>query len=94
MIDWIKYQEAGEWKLFPIETILHMSRTHAINLFSGKIPVVAKEGEMYISNDSETRRLYHRSRLKITKFSELQPSDRILKSIGFLQPEGESNETS
>ena len=84
MIGWIKWQDGDKWVEFPIGTINHMSRTHTLHLFSGKIPVVAKCGDEYISNDKETRRLYHKSKLKIGKFTDCQPADRALIEVGFI----------
>jgi hypothetical protein len=90
MIDWIKFKEDGEWKLFPMEAINHMSRTHCLWLFADKspgpfhVPVVAKCQDQYISNCRETRHLYHKSRLKIMKFADPQMDDRALSECGFL----------
>lgn len=83
MIEWIKWEDDGKWVLFLIDDINHMSRNHALNLFAGKIPVIAKEGDTYISNDKKARHSYHKSGKKVMKFTDCVPSRQPLKFVGF-----------
>jgi alpha-glucosidase (family GH31 glycosyl hydrolase) len=80
----IKYKDNGKWLDFNIGDINHMSRNHAMNLFAGKIPVIVKEGTTIISNDKDTRHLYHKKRMKVMKFTDCILSMRPLCEVGFL----------
>ena len=80
----IKWRNAeNKWEIFPLTDILHLSRNHAIDLFSGKIAVVAKEAETYMVNSEETQRKYISQGKPCQLFSELIRSEEKLQSIGF-----------
>ncbi len=86
----IKWQDIGQdigqkpWIPFNLSDINHMSRTHAINLFSNKTPVIAKQGDAFIVNTGSLHNDYKRKGKKVMLFSELEPSDKMLSSVGFL----------
>jgi hypothetical protein len=76
--------EQGEWMVFPMDTILDRSRTHAIHLFSFKTPVIVKQdSKRYVTNSGSVRDSYRRSGKDIVMFSEIEFSDAPLKQIGF-----------
>ena len=73
----------GVWEIFPLADILHLSRNHAIGLFSGKIAVVAKEQDTYIVNSVETQRKYLSQKKKCLLFANLPRSEELLGRVGF-----------
>jgi len=44
----IWWKDGEEKKVFSVDDVLHMSRTHAINLFSGTISVMAQLWSMAV----------------------------------------------
>jgi len=79
----MKWQDQGTWKDFDCNDINHMSRTHAINLFSNGIPVIIKEGTNYIVNKVDLFQRYKNERKSVTMLSECIPSDKIICDVGF-----------
>ena len=80
----IKWKDGEKWKIFPVADILHMSRNHAIALFQNKIDVVAKQGEQYIVNTQARYNQYKANKKAVTLFSELQPSEETLSTVGLI----------
>lgn len=81
----IKWQNTeGEWKEFDVADIWHMSRTHAINLFSHKVPVIAKHDETYIVNTKLLFKQYQHNKKQVKMFDELVPDERALCVMGFI----------
>ena len=74
----------GEKFIFDNSEINQMSRNHAIDLFSGKVPVLAIENGMNIVNDAATRDKLAGQRKKVMLFSEVERSDAPFGSVGFL----------
>jgi len=80
----IKWKSGNKWEQFDLSEINHMSRTHAINLFSGNLQVIAKQGDTYIVNREELKAQYAKKGSKVLLFSELQPSQEKFGVVGFL----------
>jgi hypothetical protein len=74
----------GVWQDFDLIQIGHQSRNHAIALFKRKLPVVALENGVYITNNKETQKKYLDQGKQCKLFSEMQSSEKTLKSVGFL----------
>lgn len=100
MIEFIKYQQINAtvpcadistvfapldkpiWHEF---TDMAITRTHAIDLFSGsKVLVCVKEGDTYITNSEAMRKTYRKGGHKAVLFSTLSPSNGLLREVGFL----------
>lgn len=79
----IKWKNGDKWDIFPIEDIIDRSRNHAIDLFSRKIPVLIKQGDIYISNDSTVRHTYHKRGDKVLDLGKLERSESKLSEVGF-----------
>jgi hypothetical protein len=100
MIEVIKYRQTHEtvpcadintvftqmdkpaWREF---TNYSISRNHAINLFSGKLIICAKEGDAYITNSEDMRRSYRKAGHRAVLFSTLSASERAIGEVGFLE---------
>jgi hypothetical protein len=81
----IKWKDTnGKWNDFYLDDILHMSRTHAINLFSMGIPVVIKQDDQYIVNKVDLFADYKKSRKQVIMLSDCKPSSEPLAEVGFL----------
>ena len=81
----IKWKDSdGKYQLFDNTEINHMSRDHAISLFSGGIPVIAAEGGTFITNDIPLAASYRGQKKKVVMFKDLQPSGKTFGSVGFL----------
>lgn len=80
----IKWRNGSKWEHFDLSEINHMSRTHAINLFSGNIQVVAKQDDTYIVNREELKTKYAKKGSKVLLFSELQHSQEKFGEQGFM----------
>ena len=80
----IKWLSGGKWALFPVEDILHLSRNHAIALFSRSIPVLIKQDDIYISNDRSVRHTYHKRGIKVIDLAKAERSEGILSDAGFI----------
>lgn len=84
----VKWKNDGKWQDFDAADILHLSRNHSIDLFSRNIPVVIRQGDNVISNDSATRQQYHkisaRDGLKVYDLAKLERSDEMLSKVGFV----------
>ena len=83
----IKWQSKdGEWHDYDHQDIMAMSRTHAKNLFSQKIPVVAKQGEIYVVNTVQLRDKYQASGKKTMLFLDMKESAETLEKVGLFDP--------
>lgn len=85
----IKWRDKGDkWQEFDSMDILRLSRNHSIDLFSRNIPVVIRQGDNVVSNDSATRQQYHkiaaRDGLTVYDLAKLERSDDILSTVGFV----------
>lgn len=82
----IKWQDTktGAWNEFNIADIWKMSRTHAINLFSHKVPVIAKQKDTYIVNSKLLFKQYQHNRKTVKMFSDLVPDERALCVMGLI----------
>lgn len=72
------------WEIFPVEDILNLSRNHALDLLTRKVPVIIKEDGAIISNCMEMRNLYRRKGFKIYDLASIQPSEKLLQDVGFI----------
>jgi hypothetical protein len=76
--------EQGEWMVFPMDSILDRSRTHAIYLFSHKTPVIVKQdSKRYVTNSESIRDSYRRSGKNVVMFPEIEHDSRPLRESGF-----------
>lgn len=80
----VKWKDGEKWNIFTLDEINHMPRTHAINLFSGNIQVIARQGKQYITNRESTRDQYLARKQKCILFSELDRSEKALGTVGFV----------
>lgn len=84
----IKWKNGKEWVDFLIGDILHLPRNHAIDLFSRNIPMIARQGDIVVSNDSATMQQYHkiaaRDGLTVMDLAKLERSEMNLSEVGFL----------
>jgi len=70
---------------FQVEDILDRSRNHAIDLFSGNVPVVIRQGQSIISNDVATRAMYHRKpEYTVYALDKIARSEGKLSEVGFV----------
>lgn len=80
----ITWKNGNKWPLFDVSDIAHLSRSHAIHLFSRKISVVAKQGTTYIVNSDKLYDDYHTKGKRVVLFTSLQPNESSLDSVGFI----------
>jgi hypothetical protein len=80
----VKWKSGSKWLPFQLSDILHMSRDHAIALFSNPPIVVAKDGETYITNRESIRDDYKKQNKPCILFSDLQPSTMPLEEVGLI----------
>ena len=69
---------------FDLSDISHMSRNHAIALFSHAIPVIAKQGETYIVNSLSLFEQYQGRKKPVKLFSDLIADENALSKVGFI----------
>jgi hypothetical protein len=79
----IQWKDGNEWKPFNLADINHMSRNHAINLFSNPPSVRAKQGDTRFTNRQTIKAQYEAKGQKCLLFSDLQPSALPLDEVGF-----------
>ena len=81
----IKWQgKAGNWQAFDTNDILHMSRTHGINLFSNGTPVIILQDQQYIVNKVDLFADYKKAHKQVTMLSDCKPSSSIIAEVGFI----------
>ena len=80
----IQWKSADGWQTFDTRDLLAMSRTHAINLFSGRIPVIALEDGRYITNREDIAAKYRAKGSKCLMFTDIPASERSFNAVGFL----------
>ena len=80
----VTWKDKGKWVPFDLADINHLSRDHAINLFSYKIPVVARHGNYYIVNNMDLFSRYDKNKKQVKLFSALTPSSEPLRRVGFI----------
>lgn len=84
----IKWQDRtmnpSEWFDFPLDDIVYLPVSHAVDLFSGKIPVIIKEGEQYIVNTPELFSSYKKKGQKVMMISQVGRTGQKLGTGGFL----------
>ncbi len=86
----IKWQDTGmtapNWFDFDPADILHMPVSHALNLFSGGVPVVVKEGDQYLVNNESLLNSYRKQGKRVMLLSEVDPArmDQKLSVAGFV----------
>lgn len=69
---------------FDLSDISHMSRNHAIALFSHAIPVIAKQGETYIVNNLTLFNQYQKNKKSVRLFTDLVTDENALSKVGFI----------
>jgi hypothetical protein len=74
----------GKYQLFDNTEINHMSRDHAISLFSCGIPVIASENGTYITNSKGLADQYRNQGKRVMMFSDMTASSEKFGLIGFL----------
>jgi len=85
----IRFKRGEEWVSFPVGDILHMPLRHACHLFSGKLPVIAKQNGHYIVNSADLQKQYRVKRHRVNTFAELldrggERLDKKLSVAGFV----------
>ena len=84
----IKWQSADKtWNDLDLSGINHLPVSHACHLFSGKIPVIAKQAGSYIVNTPELMEQYKKAGKKCRDFASLLAGgglDQPLEVAGFL----------
>jgi len=80
----IKWQDKeGNWQPFDVNDILHMSRNHAIALFSQGTGVIIKQGDSsYIVNRVDLLDQYKRQGKSVKLLSQCEGSDKTLEEVG------------
>lgn len=74
----------GKWQDFDLRDIGHMPRNHALNLFKNSTPVIAKEGDSYLTNNDGILSQYKSQNKKIMLFKDCQLSEKRFDEVGFL----------
>lgn len=78
----ISYKKSDKWLDFDqvqIDILLANSVAHFVDLFEhGEYVVVAKIGEMYITNNADRAATYRSKGNKVKLFSDIEKSDRPL----------------
>ena len=74
----------GNWIAYDVSDILHMSRTHGINLFSNGTPVIILQDQQYITNKVDLFADYKKARKQVTMLSDCKPSSSIIAKVGFI----------
>lgn len=67
----ISFKRDGVWVEFPVDSILHLPVRHACHLFSGNLPVVAKQNGHYFVNSTDLQKQYRVRKNRVTTFAEL-----------------------
>ena len=81
----IKWKLSGEWQDFDTAGILHLTRNHSLDLFARNIPIIIRQGDNIISNDTQTRAAYHRNpKYKVIALDKVERSDDMLSRVGFV----------
>lgn len=81
----IKWKLSGGWQDFDTADILHLSRNHALDLFTRNIPIIIRQGDNIIINDTQTRATYHRNpKYKVIALDKVERSDDVLFQVGFV----------
>ncbi len=86
----IKWQDksmtAPNWFDFPVSNIAHMPLSHAVALFSGKIPVIIKEGAQYIVNTAELLASYKKKGSRVMMIGDVDTArmNQKLSVSGFV----------
>lgn len=85
----IRWKNGDAWEQFPVGDILHLPVRHACHLFSGKLPVIAKQNGHYIVNSVDLQKQYRVKRHRVNTFAELldRDGDRLdkkLSVVGFV----------
>ncbi len=76
--------ETGKLQPFDFGSIGHMPRTHSLNLFLNKLPVVAHEDGTFITNNADEYERYKGAGKKVVWFKECAKSDKPLSEVGFI----------
>ena len=80
----IKWQsDDGTWNDFDTTEINGYPVTHALDLFSFRVPVVAKQDDMYFVNTPDLKRKYQSSGKKVTLLQDIKRSDKSFGQVGF-----------
>ena len=83
----IKWRDnEGNWQNFDLSDIEHMSRNHALFLFSGTVPVIAKVDNDYLTNNEGLLSQYRSQKKKIKLFSDCERSESMFSRVGFTGP--------
>lgn len=80
----ITWKDKETWMMFKLSDIIERSRNHAIDLFSNKVPVIAKQDSIYITNSATIYDSYKRKGTPVYMFAELQRNEGKLLEVGFL----------
>lgn len=80
----INWQKDNKWIDFDMDSINHLPRNHAIDLFSGKIPVIAKQGDDYIVNTMDLLNRYKSNKKSVVLFESLERSEKPLSEVGLI----------
>jgi c-di-AMP phosphodiesterase-like protein len=71
-------------KFVPFEDCFYESRNHFLDMFLNPTPVVAKENDMYLTNDEKMFIAYRKKNKKIVYFKDCVRSEEKLNKVGFL----------
>jgi hypothetical protein len=83
----IKWKDnADNWQNFDISDIMAMTIRHAVNLFSGEVPVIIKEGAQYLVNTADLLDSYRKKGSKVMMISQVDSKrfDNLLSHAGFV----------
>lgn len=72
------------WQNFDLRDIAHMSRNHALRLFSQGVPVRINENGTYLVNREDIKKDYITMGKKAVLIADCQPSEKPVNVVGFL----------
>lgn len=79
----VRWKRGDEWVEFPVADILDLPVKHACHLFSGSLPVIAKQGGHYFVNSTDLQKQYRVRKHRVTTFEELleRGGERLEKKL-------------
>ena len=79
----IRWKNGDDWVEFPVSDISHLPVRHACHLFSGKLPVIAKQNGHYFVNSPDLQKQYRVRKFRVTTFAELleRGGDRLEQKL-------------
>ena len=82
----IKWRDKnGTWQPFDVRDIEHMPRNHSLNLFLNSTAIIAKDGDVYLTNNKAVFDDYKAKGKVIQYFKDCVHSDLPLEEVGFIK---------